>query len=93
MTRFGYFLSSEEHDPSEIVRQARLAEEAGFESLWISDHTVDTARLYSVPDVPPPVYMSGFGEKAIKLALTPACTWPACARSGQVLPRLREEAA
>ena len=38
MTRFGYFLSSEEHDPREIVRQARLAEEAGFDDLWISDH-------------------------------------------------------
>ena len=180
MTRFGYFLSSEEHDPREIVRQARLAEEAGFDGLWISDHfhpwldaqgnsgfvwsmigaisqacslpvttavtcplsrthpaivaqaaatsavltqgrftlgvgtgealnehitgaawpsadkrlamldeavhiirelltgrqishtgdhyTVETARLYSVPDVPPPVFVSGFGEKAIKLA-------------------------
>ena len=180
MTRFGYFLSSEDHDPRELVRQARLAQEAGFDSLWISDHfhpwldeqghsplvwstigaisqacslpittavtcplsrvhpaivaqaaatsalltgggftlgvgtgealnehilgarwpsaeerlemldeavyvirellsgrlishagehyTVDTARLYSVPDVPPPIYMSGFGEKAIKLA-------------------------
>jgi G6PDH family F420-dependent oxidoreductase len=180
VTRFGYFLSSEEHDPREIVRQARLAEEAGFDSLWISDHfhpwldeqgssgfvwsmigaisqacslpvttavtcplsrthpaivaqaaatsalltqgrftlgvgtgealnehitgarwpsaderlemldeavhvirelltgrqishagqhyTVETARLYSVPDMPPPVFMSGFGEKAIKLA-------------------------
>jgi G6PDH family F420-dependent oxidoreductase len=31
-------------------------------------YTVDTARLYSVPDVPPPVYMSGFGEKAVRLA-------------------------
>ena len=180
MTRYGYFLASEEHEPAELVRQAKLAEEAGFESLWISDHfhpwldeqgqsgfvwsvigaisqvtslpvttavtcplrrihpalvaqaaatsalltggrftlgvgtgealnehitgerwpsaevrlemleeavrmirelltgqlvsmdgrhyTVDTARLYSVPDVPPPVYMSGFGEKAVKLA-------------------------
>jgi G6PDH family F420-dependent oxidoreductase len=180
MTRFGYFLASEERDPQELVRQARLAEEAGFDSLWISDHfhpwldeqgnsgfvwsvigaisqvcslpvttavtcplsrihpaivaqaaatsalltggrftlgvgtgealnehilgaswpsadnrldmldeavhvirellsgrqvshdgehyTVQTARLYSVPDVPPPVYVSGFGEKAVKLA-------------------------
>ncbi len=180
MTRYGYFLSSEEHEPSELVRQARMAQEAGFEALWISDHfhpwldeqgsspfvwsvigaisqatslpittavtcplqrihpaviaqatatsslltggrfalgvgtgealnehitgagwpsaeerlemleeavhvirellsgalvslsgqhyTVQTARLYSVPDVPPPVYVSGFGEKAIKLA-------------------------
>src|ERR1700729_906390 len=180
MTRFGYFLGSEDHDPRELVRQARLAQEAGFDGLWISDHfhpwldeqghsplvwstigaisqacslpittavtcplsrvhpaivaqaaatsalltdggfalgvgtgealnehilgdrwksaeerpemldeavhvirellsgrlishagdhyTVDTARLYSVPDAPPPIYMSGFGEKAITLA-------------------------
>ena len=38
MTKFGYFLSSEEHSPRELIRQARLAEEAGFEALWISDH-------------------------------------------------------
>jgi G6PDH family F420-dependent oxidoreductase len=38
MTRFGYFLASEEHEPRELVRQARMAEEAGFEALWISDH-------------------------------------------------------
>jgi G6PDH family F420-dependent oxidoreductase len=38
MARFGYFLSSEEHAPGELVRQARLAEQAGFEALWISDH-------------------------------------------------------
>jgi|GEM_PF-2596311 len=37
-TRCGYFLSSEEYPPQELVRQARLAEEAGFEALWISDH-------------------------------------------------------
>lgn len=37
-TRYGYFLSSEEHDPRELVRMATMAEEAGFEALWISDH-------------------------------------------------------
>jgi G6PDH family F420-dependent oxidoreductase len=180
MTRYGYFLSCEEYGPAELVRQARLAQVAGFEALWISDHfhpwldeqgqagfvwsligaiseatslpvttavtcplmrqhpavvaqaaatsallsgnrftlgvgtgealnehifgdawpsaeerldmleeavqvirdlfsgqlishrgehyTVETARLYSVPDTPPPIYMSGFGDKAIKLA-------------------------
>jgi G6PDH family F420-dependent oxidoreductase len=36
--RIGYFLSSEEFGPRELVRQARSAEEAGFEGLWISDH-------------------------------------------------------
>lgn len=38
MTTFGCFLSGEEHTPSELVRQAQLAERAGFEALWISDH-------------------------------------------------------
>lgn len=38
MTRFGYFLSCEEYAPHQLVEQARLAERAGFDSLWISDH-------------------------------------------------------
>jgi G6PDH family F420-dependent oxidoreductase len=36
--KIGYFLSCEEHGPAELLRQARLAEEAGFADLWISDH-------------------------------------------------------
>lgn len=36
--RIGYFLSSEEYHPAELLEQARLAEEAGFSALWISDH-------------------------------------------------------
>jgi G6PDH family F420-dependent oxidoreductase len=36
--RIGYFLSCEEYGPAELVEQARMAEQAGFESLWISDH-------------------------------------------------------
>jgi alkanesulfonate monooxygenase SsuD/methylene tetrahydromethanopterin reductase-like flavin-dependent oxidoreductase (luciferase family) len=31
-------------------------------------YTVDTARLYSVPDQAPSIYMSGFGEKAVHVA-------------------------
>ena len=38
MTRFGYFLSCEEYAPEQLLDQARLAEQAGFDSLWISDH-------------------------------------------------------
>jgi hypothetical protein len=38
MTRIGYFLSSEEFGPQELLAQARMAEQAGFEALWISDH-------------------------------------------------------
>jgi G6PDH family F420-dependent oxidoreductase len=36
--KIGYFLSSEETAPAELVRQASLAEQSGFEDLWISDH-------------------------------------------------------
>jgi G6PDH family F420-dependent oxidoreductase len=36
--KIGYFLSSEETAPAELVRQATLAEQAGFDGLWISDH-------------------------------------------------------
>jgi G6PDH family F420-dependent oxidoreductase len=38
VARIGYALSSEEHRPSDLVRHARLAEEAGFPFALISDH-------------------------------------------------------
>lgn len=36
--RIGYFLSSEQFGPAELLDQARRSEQAGFEALWISDH-------------------------------------------------------
>ena len=38
MASFGFFLSCEEFTPQQLVEQARLAEQAGFTSLAISDH-------------------------------------------------------
>src|ERR1700749_2700380 len=38
VTRYGYFLSCEENSPEDLVQQAKMAEEAGFDALWISDH-------------------------------------------------------
>ncbi|HYJ75847.1 MAG TPA: LLM class F420-dependent oxidoreductase [Kineosporiaceae bacterium] len=38
MTTYGYFLSCEEFSPAQLVEQAKLAERAGFQALWISDH-------------------------------------------------------
>ena len=38
MPKIGYFLACEEFGPAELLGQARRAEEAGFEALWISDH-------------------------------------------------------
>jgi G6PDH family F420-dependent oxidoreductase len=36
--RIGYFLATEEFTPAELLAQARAAERAGFQGLWISDH-------------------------------------------------------
>jgi G6PDH family F420-dependent oxidoreductase len=36
--KIGYFLSCEENGPADLLDQARAAEKAGFEGLWISDH-------------------------------------------------------
>lgn len=38
MLKIGYTLSSEEHDPKTLIKNAQLAEEAGFEFASISDH-------------------------------------------------------
>lgn len=38
MPEYGYFLATEEFRPADLVEQARMAEQAGFQSLWISDH-------------------------------------------------------
>lgn len=38
MTSIGYFLSCEQYGPKELVDQAKRAEAAGFDRLWISDH-------------------------------------------------------
>ena len=38
MTSIGYTLSSEEHGPTDLVRYAKLAEDAGFDFAAISDH-------------------------------------------------------
>lgn len=38
MVSVGYFLSSEEHGPAELVDAAARAEQAGFHAAWISDH-------------------------------------------------------
>ena len=40
MLRLGYKLMSEEHGPSDLVRNAHRAEAAGFESVWVGEHVV-----------------------------------------------------
>jgi G6PDH family F420-dependent oxidoreductase len=50
----------------EVMR--RLWTEDGFVTHRGRYYTVDNARLYTRPDVPPQVYVSGFGPAATKLA-------------------------
>ena len=38
MIEFGYFLSSEEHKPNQLVGYAQMAEQSGFKFVVISDH-------------------------------------------------------
>ncbi|MGX4688895.1 LLM class F420-dependent oxidoreductase [Streptomyces sp. JNUCC 63] len=38
MPEYGYHLSCEQYGPADLVEQARMAEQAGFQALWISDH-------------------------------------------------------
>jgi G6PDH family F420-dependent oxidoreductase len=38
MAKIGYFLSCEQFGPKELIDQAKRAEAAGFDGLWISDH-------------------------------------------------------
>src|SRR3546814_12682271 len=59
--------------PSLDVRLEMLEEAVGLiRELWRGDfvnhrgrfYTADTARIYTLPDAPPPSYLSGFGPKA-----------------------------
>jgi alkanesulfonate monooxygenase SsuD/methylene tetrahydromethanopterin reductase-like flavin-dependent oxidoreductase (luciferase family) len=44
MVKLGYKLMSEEHGPTELVRNAQRAEQAGFEFAAISDHFFPGSR-------------------------------------------------
>jgi G6PDH family F420-dependent oxidoreductase len=63
--------------PSTDVRLEMLEEAVEvMRKLWTGDvithrgryYTVDTARIYTLPAEPPPIYMSGFGPKAAEVA-------------------------
>ena len=63
--------------PRTDIRLAMLEEAVEvIRRLWTGEvvshdgrhYTVDTARIYTLPDTPPPVYMSAFGPKALDVA-------------------------
>jgi len=66
-----------EHWPEADVRLEMLEEalevlrtlwQGGQQSHRGRHYTVENARLYDLPDTPPPVLVSGFGPKAVRLA-------------------------
>jgi G6PDH family F420-dependent oxidoreductase len=52
----------------EAVEVLRLLWEGGQRSHHGRHYTVENARVYDLPDDPPPILVSGFGPKAIRLA-------------------------
>ncbi len=63
--------------PSADVRLEMLEEAVELmRRLWTGEvvttqgehYDIDTARIYTLPDEPPPVYVSAFGPKALDLA-------------------------
>jgi G6PDH family F420-dependent oxidoreductase len=52
----------------EAVEVMRALWQGGQHSHHGRHYTVENARLYDLPDEPPPVLVSGFGPKAIRLA-------------------------
>jgi G6PDH family F420-dependent oxidoreductase len=49
----------------DVIRQLWNGEFVTFEG---KHYTVEHARIYTMPDQPPPIYLSGFGPKATQLA-------------------------
>ena len=52
----------------EAVALMRMLWEGGFVTTHGRHYRVDHARIYTLPDSPPPVYVSGFGPKATDVA-------------------------
>ena len=52
----------------EAVEVMRLLWQGGQQSHRGRHYTVENARVYDLPEQPPPILVSGFGPKAIKLA-------------------------
>jgi coenzyme F420-dependent glucose-6-phosphate dehydrogenase len=52
----------------EAIEVMRLLWEGGQKSHYGRHYTVENARIYSLPDEPPPVFVAGVGKKAVELA-------------------------
>ena len=74
----------------EAVEVMRLLWEGGFKSHRGRHYTVEGARLYSLPEEPPPILMSAFGPKSLALAGRIADGYVHVAPDGEAIEGYRE---
>jgi alkanesulfonate monooxygenase SsuD/methylene tetrahydromethanopterin reductase-like flavin-dependent oxidoreductase (luciferase family) len=69
-------------------------------ALWTGDvvshrgthYTVDTARIYTLPEQPPPIYVSAFGPKAVDVAARIGDGFVSVSPDEDLLARYRKQA-
>jgi G6PDH family F420-dependent oxidoreductase len=85
--------------PTADVRLEMLEEAVQvMRELWRGDfvnhrgryYTVDTARIYTLPERPPPIYVSGFGPKAVDLAARIGDGYVSTMPDGDLVRRFRD---
>jgi G6PDH family F420-dependent oxidoreductase len=62
----------------------------GFVNHHGTHYTVEHARIYTLPDAPPPIYVSGFGPKAIDVAARIGDGYIATMPDADVVKRFKE---
>jgi G6PDH family F420-dependent oxidoreductase len=75
----------------EAVQVIRMLWEGGVKHHRGRHYTLEHARLYSLPDEPPPIHMSGFGPRAIALAARTADGYITTAPDAGALAAYRRE--
>ncbi len=76
----------------EAVALIRRLWEGEFVTTAGKHYQVDTARIYTLPDEPPPIYMSAFGPKATDVAARIAAGFISTSPDAELLGRFREQA-
>ncbi len=76
----------------EAVALIRRLWEGEFVTTAGKHYQVDTARIYTLPDEPPPIYMSAFGPKATDVAARIADGFISTSPDDELLCRFREQA-
>jgi G6PDH family F420-dependent oxidoreductase len=75
----------------EAVEVIRLLWQGGVKDHDGEHYRVENARLYSLPDEPPPIHVSGFGPKAISLAARIGDGYMNVAPDADMLRQYRDE--